>query len=98
MIKSNKKIAIIGAGISGLYLAWKISKKFDVTVYEKNNYFGGHSNTVDAKLKKKISVDTGFIVFNKKNYPNLTNLFETLNVKIEKSNINVSYSHLELSH
>ena len=52
----KKKIAIIGAGISGLYLAWKTSKKFDVTIYEKNNYFGGHSNTVDVKLKKKFQL------------------------------------------
>ena len=86
-MKSKKKIAIIGAGISGLYLAWKISKKFDVTVFEKNNYFGGHSNTVDIKFKKNIPVDTGFIVFNKKNYPNLLNLFNKLNVPIEKSDM-----------
>ncbi len=82
----KKKIAIIGAGVAGLYLAWKISKRFNVTVYEKNNYFGGHSNTIDIK-SKKISVDTGFIVFNKKNYPNLTKLFKELNVSIQKSNM-----------
>ena len=86
-MKPKKKIAIIGSGISGLYLAWKISKKFNVTVYEKNNYFGGHSNTINVKLKKKIPVDTGFIVFNKKNYPNLVNLFKKLNISIEKSNM-----------
>ncbi len=67
MRNRKKKIAIIGAGISGLYLAWKISKDFDVTVYEKNNYYGGHSNTREINSKKKIPVDTGFIVFNKKN-------------------------------
>ena len=86
-MKPKKKIAIIGSGISGLYLAWKISKKFNVTVYEKNNYFGGHSNTINVKLEKKIPVDTGFIVFNKKNYPNLVNLFKKLNISIEKSNM-----------
>ena len=86
-MKPKKKIAIIGCGISGLYLAWKISKKFNVTVYEKNNYFGGHSNTINVKLEKKIPVDTGFIVFNKKNYPNLVNLFKKLNISIEKSNM-----------
>ena len=53
MVK-KKKIAVIGSGISGLYLAWKISKKFNVTVYEKNNYFGGHSNTVEVNLKKNL--------------------------------------------
>ena len=87
----KKKIAIIGAGISGLYLAWKTSKKFDVTIYEKNNYFGGHSNTVDVKLKKKIPIDTGFIVFNKKNYPNLINFFKEIDVDIEKSNMSLSF-------
>ena len=90
MVK-KKKIAVIGSGISGLYLAWKISKKFNVTVYEKNNYFGGHSNTVEVNLKKKkISVDTGFIVFNKKNYPNLTDFFKFYNISIEKSNMSFS--------
>ena len=53
MRNRKKKIAIIGAGISGLYLAWKISKDFDVTVYEKNNYYGGHSNTIEINSKKK---------------------------------------------
>tara|TARA_B100000029_G_scaffold511304_1_gene604972 strand:+ start:2142 stop:3389 length:1248 start_codon:yes stop_codon:yes gene_type:complete len=87
MKKSKKKIAIIGSGISGLYLAWKISKDFDVTIYEKNNYFGGHSNTREVNLKKKILVDTGFIVFNKKNYPNFTNFLKNLKVPIKKSNM-----------
>ena len=87
MVEPKKKVAIIGAGIAGLYLAWKISKKFNVTVLEKNNYFGGHSNTIEVNLNKKIKIDTGFIVFNKKNYPNLANCFEKLGVKIQKSNM-----------
>ena len=91
MKRPKKKVAIIGAGISGLYLAWKISKKFNVTVFEKNNYFGGHSNTINVNLKKKIvPVDTGFIVFNKRNYPNLLQFFKMLNIKIKKSDMSFS--------
>ncbi len=90
-LKKNKNIAIIGSGIAGLYTAWQISKKYNVTVFEKNKYFGGHSNTFDVFIKnKKIPVDTGFIVFNKKNYPYLTNLFKTLKVPIQKSNMSFS--------
>ena len=90
-LQKNKNIAIIGSGIAGLYTAWQISKKYNVTVFEKNKYFGGHSNTFDVFIKnKKIPVDTGFIVFNKKNYPYLTNLFKTLKVPIQKSNMSFS--------
>ena len=70
---SKKKIAIIGSGISGLSAAWLLSKDHDVTVYEKNNYAGGHANTVKVSTDDgDVFVDTGFIVFNKKNYLNLT--------------------------
>ena len=71
------KIAIIGSGISGNAAAWLLSSKFDITVFEKNSYIGGHSNTVEIDyLGNKIAVDTGFIVFNHKTYPNLKKLFE----------------------
>ena len=61
------KIAIIGTGISGLGAAWLISKKHNITIFEKNNRIGGHSNTLDINyFNNNISVDTGFIVYNKK--------------------------------
>lgn len=77
-----KKIAIIGSGISGLSCAWLLNKTHEVTLYEKDDRLGGHSNTVSCDLgANKVLVDTGFIVFNPKNYPNLVKFFETLNVE-----------------
>ena len=67
------KIAVVGSGISGLGAALALSEKYEVSLFEKNNYFGGHSNTVKIELEQEdIYVDTGFIVFNEKNYPMLT--------------------------
>ncbi len=88
------KIAIIGAGISGLGAAYNLNKKgYDVTIFEKNNYIGGHSRTIDINLdNQKIAVDTGFIVFNYRNYPLLTKLFDELNVKVEKTDMSFGVS------
>ena len=86
-----QKIAIIGSGISGLASAYFLSDKFQVKLYEKNDYLGGHSNTVEVDYAgKKIAVDTGFIVFNHQTYPNLKAFFELLNVAYEKSQMSFS--------
>ncbi|PTB87650.1 FAD-dependent oxidoreductase, partial [Pseudidiomarina aestuarii] len=59
------KIAIIGSGIAGLTSAWLLHRKHDVTVFEKNDYIGGHTHTIDLeKDGQHYAVDTGFIVFN----------------------------------
>ena len=87
------KIAVIGSGISGLSAAHFLSKKYKVDLFEKNDHFGGHSYTTEVTLNdsnETISVDLGFIVFNKINYPNLVNLFEQLQVGYEKSNMSFS--------
>ena len=89
------KIAVIGSGISGLSAAHFLSKKHKVDLFEKNDHFGGHSYTVEIPSNDTngiISVDLGFIVFNKINYPNLVNLFEKLQVGYEKSNMSFSVS------
>ena len=89
------KIAVIGSGISGLSAAHFLSKKHKVDLFEKNDYFGGHSYTVDVSPKnsnEKISIDLGFIVFIKINYPNLVNLFNKLKINYEKSNMSFSVS------
>ena len=89
------KIAVIGSGISGLSAAHFLSKKHKVDLFEKNDHFGGHSYTVEVSSndsKDKISMDLGFIVFNKINYPNLINLFEKLQINYEKSNMSFSVS------
>jgi uncharacterized protein len=85
---NNPSIAIIGSGISGLSAAYFLSDKYRVKLYEKNDYLGGHSNTVIADFgTKKIPVDTGFIVFNHQTYPNLKKFFELLKVDCQKSNM-----------
>lgn len=87
------KIAVIGSGISGNAAAWALSKKHDVTVYEKRDRLGGHSATVEVEFgEKKIPVDTGFIVYNENNYPNLIKLFDHLAVETEPSDMEFSVS------
>ena len=87
------KIAVVGSGISGLGAALALSEKYEVSLFEKNSYFGGHSNTVKIKLEQDdIFVDTGFIVFNEKNYPNLTRLFNELKVVTKSSNMSFGFS------
>ena len=87
------KIAIIGSGISGLGAAWLLNDHHDITVYEKASRLGGHSNTVDVDYDgQSIAVDTGFIVYNELNYPNLTSLFRHLDVTTEESDMSFSFS------
>lgn len=88
------KFAVVGSGISGLSMALILSQDHEVVLYETDDRYGGHSNTVDVDYdKKKISVDTGFIVFNKLNYPNLIKLFKFLSVKYEDSDMSLSIDH-----
>ena len=89
------KIAVIGSGISGLGVAHFLSKKYTVDIFEREDHFGGHSYTVEVPEKNSnelISLDLGFIVFNKVNYPNLVKLFNSLQVPYEKSNMSFSVS------
>jgi len=80
------KIAIIGTGISGLAAARALYQKHDITVYEKANYVGGHGRTLEvATPQNTVAVDTGFIVFNPRNYPRLTTLFKQLDVPVSRS-------------
>ena len=83
------KIAIIGSGVSGMGAAYALHQAgHDITLFEKNSSLGGHSRTIDITVNdKKTAVDTGFIVFNYRNYPHLTGLFEHLGVAVEKSDM-----------
>jgi len=84
-----KKIAIIGSGISGLGCAYALDQAgHDIRVFEANDYLGGHSRTIEiTQGDQQIPVDTGFIVFNDRNYPHLVRLFKHLGVATEKSDM-----------
>jgi predicted NAD/FAD-binding protein len=86
------KIAVIGAGISGLSCAYRLAQaSADVTLLEAGSYFGGHSNTVDVTLDgASFGVDTGFLVFNDRTYPNLIKLFDELDVDTAPSEMSFS--------
>jgi predicted NAD/FAD-binding protein len=77
----GQRIAVVGAGISGLASAWLLSQRHAVTLYEAGTYLGGHTNTVDVSLEGVCHpVDTGFLVYNTHTYPHLTALFTHLGV------------------
>ncbi|WP_343729518.1 FAD-dependent oxidoreductase [Duganella sp.] len=81
MNHKRQRIAVIGAGISGLASAYFLHREHDVVLYEAGNYLGGHTNTVDVTLEGRThGVDTGFLVYNERTYPNLIALFDELQV------------------
>jgi len=89
------RLAIIGTGVAGMGLGYFIHKDFEITYYDKNDYIGGHTNTVDvAEGNKLLPIDTGFIVYNEVTYPNLTRLFRELSVETKNSSMSFSVQHL----
>ena len=87
------EIAIIGSGISGLSSAVLLSSEHKITLIENDDRFGGHANTIDVKINKdNVPVDTGFIVYNKVNYPNLVGFFDYLKVKTVSSDMSFAVS------
>ena len=85
------KIAIIGSGISGNTLAYYLNPHHQITLFESNDRIGGHSHTHHIDIfNQKVSVDTGFIVFNKKTYPNFLKLLHELKVPYENSAMSFS--------
>ena len=86
-------IAVVGSGIAGLSAAWLLSRSHHVTLYEGEGRPGGHANTVDVETPEgPVAVDTGFIVFNDLNYPNLTALFDRLGVDARETEMSFSLS------
>ena len=85
------KIAIIGSGIAGNTLAHHLHKNHDITVFEANSHIGGHTHTHDVELfGTHYAVDTGFIVFNDRTYPNFINLLDELKVAWQPSHMSFS--------
>ena len=93
--RKRPSVAIVGSGISGLAVAHTLRGLADVTLFEAGNYFGGHTHTVDVTLpcpqgQVTHGVDTGFLVFNERTYPNLIKLLAELDVETAKSDMSFS--------
>jgi len=89
----KQRIAVVGAGISGLASAWLLSRQHEVTLFEAGAYLGGHTNTVDVTLEGRTHpVDTGFLVFNEKTYPNLIAMFALLGVESVETEMSFAVS------
>ncbi len=88
------KIAVVGAGISGLSAAWLLSKRHEVSLFEKNDHIGGHADTFEVTDPRghSLPVDTGFIVYNPVCYPNLVGLFDYLNVPTAETEMSFAVS------
>jgi len=87
------RIAIVGSGIAGLSAAWLLRQKHDISLFERNDYCGGHTHTVGVATDAgELGVDTGFMVFNRRNYPLLTRLFEHIGIRTQATDMSFSVS------
>src|ERR1700753_192704 len=87
------KVAIVGAGVTGLGAAYALKDVHDVTLYEKDPRLGGHANTVTIDYDgARIDVDTGFIVYNARNYPNLCGLLDAVGVEGFETDMSFAFS------
>ncbi|ANQ86468.1 amine oxidoreductase [Azoarcus olearius] len=91
--RPTRRVAVVGAGIAGLASAWLLSQRYAVTLFEAGDYLGGHTHTVDVEIDgRPAAVDTGFLVFNRRTYPNLCALFELLGVEATPSDMSFAVS------
>lgn len=90
------KIAIVGAGVSGLVVAYHLHRHHEITVFEAGDHAGGHAHTVDVEAAgRTYAVDTGFVVYNERNYPNFTQLLRELDVRSRPTTMSFSVSDRE---
>jgi len=91
------RIAVVGSGIAGLASAWLLSRNHEITLFEVNSYFGGHTRTHDVEQAgRRYRVDSGFIVHNPLHYPLLTRMFDELGVATQPTTMSFSV-HSETS-
>ena len=97
MLPLRSRIAVIGAGISGITAAYYLQSKFDVTLFEREERTGGHTNTyvVNDPELGPIGIDTGFIVLNDRTYPTLHRFFQDLNVPVRMADLSFSVECLQ---
>lgn len=89
----NRQIAVVGSGVSGTVAAWLLRDGHDVTLYEAERRFGGHTHTAAVEIAgKAVAVDTGFMVFNRPNYPLLSTLFDHLGIASYPTSMSFSAS------
>ncbi|CDK99987.1 putative oxidoreductase (with FAD/NAD(P)-binding domain) conserved hypothetical protein [Magnetospirillum gryphiswaldense MSR-1 v2] len=90
----RRRIAVIGSGAAALGAAWMLNRHHDVTIFEKNAHVGGHANTVEVIRQDggAVAVDTGFIVYNERNYPNLISMFDQLQVPTQATDMSFAVS------
>jgi predicted NAD/FAD-binding protein len=90
-----EKLAIIGTGIAGMGCGHFLHKKYDITLFEQDNYVGGHTNTITIDEDgKTVYIDTGFMVFNFETYPNLCALFNEIKAPVKKTDMSFSVQHV----
>jgi len=96
MNTSKPTLAIIGTGIAGLGAAWYLRDHFDITLYDKNNYPGGHTNTIAVEENgREVPIDTGFMVYNETTYPKLIRLFEELDIRGRPTDMSFGVNNLQ---
>ena len=79
----KKRVAVIGAGVAGISAAYHLRDDVELTIFERDDYIGGHANTIEVfEGDRKIGIDTAFVVCNGRTYPQLTGFFEELGVPV----------------
>ncbi len=92
---SRPRLAIVGTGIAGLSAAWFLRDRYALTLFERADYLGGHTNTIDvAEQGRQVAFDTGFMVFNRVTYPNLCRFFAELEVPVKPTDMSFSVQHV----
>ena len=96
---SMKKIAIVGGGISGLTVAERLSEQFEITLFEQNDYLGGHTQTHQLEIEGcSRGIDTGFIVYNDRTYPNFMALLARLGCEGQPTEMSFSLKRPNLEY